>query len=310
VTRRLAVLTSLPVRVAVTVALLAAFALLIDWGDFVHRLAEGDWRLFAVAVLVVFAALVIGALRWHVFLQAGQIRTTVPQTLRAYGIGMFANNFLPTGFGGDAARVLVIARAAPSTGRAIASVIVDRVTALACLVLLAWLAAAVARDEIPRSLLGTLAIATAAGVVTAFVFAFVTRSGRLRRLKEEARSTIGGAERARSVLLVTTALGLLYQLAMVLAAWILARSIDLNLSFALLAVVTPLVIIATLFPISIAGFGIREGSYIALLAEVGVSASDAALLSLLNVAALAIATLPGAFALLLSGDRRARVILE
>ena len=47
---------------------------------------------------------------------------------------MFANNFLPTGFGGDAARALVIARAAPSTARAVASVVVDRFTALACLV--------------------------------------------------------------------------------------------------------------------------------------------------------------------------------
>jgi uncharacterized membrane protein YbhN (UPF0104 family) len=307
---RLAVLTSLPVRAAVTVALLVAFALLIDWGDFARRLGQGDWRLFAVAVLVVLVALVIGALRWHVFLQAGHIRTTVTQTLRAYGIGMFANNFLPTGFGGDAARVLVIARAGPSTGRAVASVIVDRATALFCLVLLAWLAATVAPDDVPRSLLGTLAIATAAGVVTAAVLALAIGRGRLRRIKEEAWSAIGGPNRARSVLLVTTLLGLLYQGLMVLAAWILARSIDMNLSFALLAVVTPLVIMATLFPISIAGFGIREGTYIALLAGTGVSASDAALFSLLNVAALAIATLPGAFALLLSGDRRARVVVQ
>jgi glycosyltransferase 2 family protein len=222
---------------------------------------------------------------------------------------MFANNFLPTGFGGDAARVLMIARAGASTGRAVASVIVDRATALACLVLLAWLAAAVAPDDVPRSLLGTLAIATASGVVTAAVLALVIGRGRPRRVKEEAWAAIGGPKRARSVLLVTT-FGLLYQGLMVLAAWILARSIDLNLSFALLAVVTPLVIMATLFPISIAGFGIHEGTYIALLAETGVSASDAALFSLLNVAALAIATLPGAFALLLSGDRRARVVVQ
>ena len=102
---------------------------------------------------------------------------------------------------------------------------------------------------------------------------------------------------ARSVLAATTALGLVYQALMVLAAWTIARSIDLDLSFTLLAVVTPLVIVATLMPISIAGFGVREGGYVVLLAQAGVSTADATLLSLLNVAALAIATLPGAAAL-------------
>jgi hypothetical protein len=94
---------------------------------------------------------------------------------------------------------------------------------------------------------------------------------------------------------------------MVLASWILARAIDLDLSFSLLAVVSPLVIVATLIPISIAGFGVREGGYVALLATAGVSAPDATLLSLLSVATLAIATLPGAVALLLpSAGRRHR----
>lgn len=312
--RLLRVLTSFPVRAAVTVALLGALAAWVDWGQFVRRLEKGHWELFAVGVLVVAVALVIGGLRWHVFLRAGEVRTTVPQTLRAYSIGMFANNFLPTGFGGDAARALVIAPAAPSTARAVASVVVDRVTALACLVMLSWLTVAIAPDEVPGSLVGLLGITTAAGVAAASALALAAHRGRrtagdtfLRRLNRplaQVWAAIGGRAEARSVVARTTLLGLLYQGTMLLASWILARAIDLDLSFALLAVVTPLVIVATLFPISIAGFGVREGGYVALLAEAGVSAPDATLLSLLNVAALAIATLPGAFALLLPAVRR------
>ena len=308
--RLVAVVTSFPFRAAFTIALLAALALWIDWGAFADRLEDADWRLFALGVLVVVVALLIGALRWHVFVRAGEIDSTVPQTLRAYWIGMFANNFLPTGFGGDAARVVVISKSAPSTGRAVASVLVDRLTALACLVLLAWVAAGVAPGDVPRSLLAILALATATGLIAAGVIAFAGRRGRLRRIHDQALAATGGPERVRSVLALTTVLGLLYQGTMVFAAWVLARAIDLHLSFALLAVVTPLVIIVTLFPVSIAGFGIREGGYVALLAEAGVSAPDATLLSLMNVAALAIATLPGAFALLLPGGRRSRAVLE
>ncbi len=134
------VLTSLPVRAAVTLALLGALVTWIDWGEFAKRLEQGRWELFVAAVAVVVIALVIGALRWHVFVRAGDVGADLPQSLRAYWIGMFANNFLPTGFGGDAARAIVIARAGHSTARAVASVVVDRITSLACLALLAWLA--------------------------------------------------------------------------------------------------------------------------------------------------------------------------
>jgi uncharacterized membrane protein YbhN (UPF0104 family) len=299
--------TSIPVRAAVTLVLLGALAVWIDWGKVVDRVEQGEWRLFALGVLVVAAALVIGALRWHVFLLAGEIDATVPQTLRAYWIGMFANNFLPTGFGGDAARAIVIRPAAPSTARAVASVVVDRLTALACLFALSWLAVVIAVDEIPGSLVGVLAIVSIVGGVLAAGLALLARCGersiaggfghRAARVLAQGRAVAG----SRSVLAFTTALGLLYQATIVLASWIIARAIDLDLSFALLAVVTPLVIVATLMPISIAGFGVREGGYVALLAQAGVSGADATLLSLLSVAALAIATLPGAAAMLLPG---------
>jgi uncharacterized membrane protein YbhN (UPF0104 family) len=289
--------TSTPVRAAVTLGLLTALAVFIDWGQVIDRLEQGRWELFVAGVLLVACALATGAFRWHLFLRAGGVEATLYQTFRAYWIGMFANNFLPTGFGGDAARAMVIRSAAPSTARAVASVVVDRLSGLACLLLLAWIALAVAPDDVPGSLIGVLAIATAGGIVTAVVFTFIAhrRGGWGGRMLAHGRAVAG----SRSVLASTTALGLLYQALIVLASWTLARAVDLHLSYTLLAVVTPLVIVATLMPISIAGFGVREGGYVALLAQTGVSAADATLLSLLNVAALAIATLPGAVALLL-----------
>ena len=125
--------------------------------------------------------------------------------------------------------------------------IVDRVTALACLVILAWLAVAIAPDEVPDSLVAVLGIATASGVVGASLLGLAAKRGReggtlLRRLNRplaEVWAAIGGRAEARPVLVRTTLLGLLYQGTMVFASWILARSVNLDLSFALLAVVTP-----------------------------------------------------------------------
>jgi glycosyltransferase 2 family protein len=301
--------TSIPVRAGVTLALLGLLATRIDWSQFADRLRHGDWGLFAAAVVVVAVALAIAALRWRVFLQAAGVQADVVATLRAYWIGMFANNFLPTGFGGDVARGWIVGRPLGSVTRALASVVVDRLSALGCLVALGWLPFVMRPSEVPNSLIVLFAIVTAAGGIVVGVLAagahYVGESGSrapmrtARWLRGEALDAVRASVRSRSVMVRTTMLGLLYQAGIVFATWLLARAIDIDLSFAVLAVVTPLVLIATLVPISIGGFGLREASYAALLSKVGVSTADATLLSLLNVAALAIATLPGALALLL-----------
>jgi hypothetical protein len=110
-----------------------------------------------------------------------------------------------------------------------------------------------------------------------------------------------GADRALLVRVVL--LGVVFQAMTVAALWMLAETIRLDVAVAVLAVVMPLVLISTLAPISIAGFGVREGSFVVLLAEVGVSSGPATLLSLLSVAAMAIASLPGGVALLLRHER-------
>jgi hypothetical protein len=78
--------------------------------------------------------------------------------------------------------------------------------------------------------------------------------------------------------------------------------LGLGLAPALIAVVVPLVLIATALPVSIGGFGVREGSYVALLADAGVSSGDATLLSLLSAAAMALASLPGGLVLLVGHE--------
>jgi hypothetical protein len=70
-----------------------------------------------------------------------------------------------------------------------------------------------------------------------------------------------------------------------------------------MAVATPLILLISLMPISIAGFGVREGGMVLVLGAAHVSATDATVISLTGVVAVMIATLPGGIALLLPGPR-------
>jgi hypothetical protein len=102
-------------------------------------------------------------------------------------------------------------------------------------------------------------------------------------------------------LVVLFCTSLLYQALISLALVMLSHSIGLHLAYATAAVVLALVTVVTLIPISIGGFGVREGSYVVLLGGASIGATDATLISILSVAALFIASLPGAFMLARGG---------
>lgn len=299
--------TSLPGRVAISIGLLALVALSIDWGDVVERLGDASWGWFVLATALVLGAYLLNALRWHALLHAAGLFPPLRDTLRAYGIGVFSNNLLPTSFGGDAVRAWLIAPRGPALARALTSVLADRATAFGCLLPIAWVGVAVGAGSIPGSLVGLLGVITAASVAGTLVAIAVLRRrglgrflpGMLRPWAGEVARTLRAYGRDRERLGEVIALGLAFQLLIIAATWLLSEALELGIEPEVLAVVLPLVLVATLLPISIAGFGVREGAFVALLAEVGVASSDALLLSLLTVAALAIASLPGGVALAL-----------
>ena len=312
VLRRLAAIaTSLPGRIAISAGLLAVVALSIDWGDVSDQLSEASWGLFALGTLLLVGNLMLAAVRWQILLNGAGLHPLLRVSLRAYWIGLFANNLLPTGFGGDAVRAWIVASKGAPLARALTSVLVDRATAFSVLIPVAWLGVLVGGGAIPGSLVGLLAFVTAATAVGALVAIGVLRRRGLGRflpsaLRPWAAMVAGtlrryGSERERVVEVVI--LAILFQLLIIGATWVLSEALALDLSPELIAVVLPLVLFATVMPISIAGFGVREGAFVALLGEAGVSSADAVLLSLATVASLALASLPGGVLLMVRQER-------
>ena len=76
----------------------------------------------------------------------------------------------------------------------------------------------------------------------------------------------------------------------------MAQALGLPISFGILLLCIPLVNLVVLLPISIGGFGVREGAYYYLLSCFGVSAGEAVLLSLAVYALLVFVAAVGAAA--------------
>ena len=125
------------VRVVVSAGLLALVATRIDFSKAAHSLARGEWGWFALAVLALVLAFSVASYRWHLYLQASEVDRSWRRALSAYFLGVFTSNFLPSQVGGDVLRALVVSRQGARV-RSFATVVIDRASALACLIAVAW----------------------------------------------------------------------------------------------------------------------------------------------------------------------------
>jgi glycosyltransferase 2 family protein len=299
--RRLA--GSLWFRLLVSAALLAVVATQIDFHAFRSRLTEGSWAWLGAAMVVLFASFVVGALRWHIFLEAAGVGSTRGDAVRAYLIGTFTTNFLPSQIGGDVTRAWV-ASGQGTRMRSMTTVVLDRATALGCLIVVGWVGVVTNLAAVPGQLVAALGTATVAYVLASALCVLLFRAGPLRRLLPERLSPPARDVRdalvtclTRPVLWRTLVNGLAFQSLVYLAAWLIALAISLDVPFAVLGAVLPPVVILSTAPVSIGGLGVREGSFALLLGYAGISVTDATLFSLLSAAVFAVASLPGALAL-------------
>src|SRR5215213_136405 len=136
-TRRLVrIATSLPVRILVSAGLLAIVAVSIDWATVADGLKDAEWWLFAVSVVVFFAGFVVAAIRWRTLLTAAAVPVTLIEAVRAW----------------------VVAPSGKPLARSVTSVIVDRISAMVCLLLLAWVAVVFKAGDLPGGIVLLLAI--------------------------------------------------------------------------------------------------------------------------------------------------------
>jgi len=261
-------------------------------------LREGDWSWFVAAVALMALVGVVGGIRWQLLLREAEVEVSSVRAVRAVGASLFLNNVLPTSFGGDAARAWLVGRESGRMLRSAAATVVDKATLLGCLFVLAWLALAVDSD-VPGSLVRVLTWVTI-GLAVAAVVAALTAAGVrpvVRRLPErlaamifEAWFTLRLWARSGRLMAWVLALGVLYQALAVLALVCVGKTVSVDLSFALAAVVAAVVVVAMLIPVSIGGLGVREGGFVLLLGEAGVDSADATVVSLLSAATILISS--------------------
>jgi uncharacterized protein (TIRG00374 family) len=272
----------------------------------------GWWIGGCVLALVLQTGLV--AARWMIVLRhlGGQARFV--SLWHHVVIGSFFNQFLPSGMGGDIFRIWYLQRSGTSLGKAAASVITDRVMGL--LGIFAMVAVGipyllvVAEDGVVRNLLLIFAIALALCIAAFLRLDLISRKVRnapgLQRVIHGHPSLLrlfDGVERTsptvRKMLLtwpdgsITLILSIANQLIVGAVVFALANIAGAAISLTAAMLMFPFVLLVSMVPVSLAGWGMREGAMVVVFALIGTPGSGALIVSLLFGASLLLASLPG-----------------
>ena len=121
---------------------------------------EADWIYLAAAVLLLPMSYLLTSYRWHVLLEAQQIRIGMARTFVINMVGAFYNSFMPGSTGGDLAKAYYASKHTTHRTRAVLTVIVDRIIGLLALLVLGG-ALATLQWDVPEC----RNVAMAAGVI-------------------------------------------------------------------------------------------------------------------------------------------------
>ena len=283
-------------RCAVTFGVLAALWSAAGGAEIGQRLLQVSPLWLGAAVGALLLQTVLSAQRWR--LTAAQLGQALPAryATREYFLSQAFNQALPGAVIGDAARAV---RARDQGGLRIAAqaVIFERMAGQIAMFLtlaIAFVSTAAVAGGIdwPPAMQAALSTAVGAAALLAITLLILTAtpSTRLARWLSPLTRSLFGAE----ILPAQVVFGLAITACNLAAFAFAARAVGVELSMIEIVALVPVILFAMLVPLTISGWGVREGAAAFVLPIAGVSAADGIAASIMFGLALLISVLPGA----------------
>ncbi|HLX18163.1 MAG TPA: lysylphosphatidylglycerol synthase transmembrane domain-containing protein [Bradyrhizobium sp.] len=274
-------------KVVVSVELLYLALRKANFSDLAARLDVASLGWIGLAIAVTFLQIFIGVLRWRIVGAECGAPLPTRQAMRYNLIGTFFNQTLPSSIGGDAVRLWLVARSGAGWRAATYSIFVDRAIGLIALAViivasLPWSYRLIG-DAYGRWALLLIDLAALAGgagflLVGVLPWPWLKRWWGTHHIHACAviANRVMFSKRSGPSIAV---LSLLVHVLAVVIAWCVVQSITAPVAFSQTFLLIPPVMLITMLPISIAGWGVREATmglafgYAGLLTYEGINIS-------------------------------------
>jgi uncharacterized membrane protein YbhN (UPF0104 family) len=287
-------------KVVVSLGLITFLINQVDFNKIINILKNVDITMIIYAIIFLTIQVFIATTRWQFVLKCQKIMLGYKNTLQILWSGLFFNQAMPSSVGGDVIRGYYLKKQGITLGRATLGVLMDRLFGMAGLVLLVVvplpLLFGLISDPVARS--GVLFIALGVSLVLLFIFFTDKLPGNFSHLRV-IRGFYSLSKEGRRCIYkgyngpVIVAISILIHLMSVVAVMFMAIGLGINIEWSGFLLIIPLVTLIMVVPISIAGWGVREGVMVVGFGYLGVAPEAALALSILYGLSVLVVALPG-----------------
>jgi uncharacterized membrane protein YbhN (UPF0104 family) len=302
------------IKILISAALLYFSLRKVNLFELASRIHVESLGWIALAIAATLLQVFVGVLRWREISDECGAPIETKQALRFNLIGTFFNQTLPSSIGGDAVRLWLVARAGAGWRAATYSVFVDRAIGLIALAViivasLPWSYQLIS-DPHGRSALLLVDFAALAGGVGFLVLGMLPwpwlkrwwGTHHLHACAVIANRVIFSWDRGPKI----AVLSVLVHVLAVVVAWCVVQSIAAPVMFGQVFQLVPPVMLITMLPISIAGWGVREATMGLAFGYAGLMTNEGVNVSLLFGAVYFIVGIFGGLVWILSPEKAAQ----
>ena len=287
-------------KITISLGLITFLISQVDVKEIISFLKNIDITIIVYALILLIIQIFIATIRWKFILKCQKIELDYKNTLQILWSGLFFNQAMPSGVGGDVIRGYYLKKQGMTLGRASLGVLMDRLFGMLGLVLLVLASLPLLFELVddPIARIGVILIALGISLALLFVFFTDKLPGNFSHLKV-IRGFYSLSQSSRHCItkryngLIILAMSILIHLMSVVAVMIMASGLELNVEWGGFLLMVPLAGLMMIVPISIAGWGVREGVMIVGFGYLGVAPEAALALSILYGLSILVVALPG-----------------
>lgn len=282
------------------------------------KLRNADALILLAAGLVIILQALICVIRWRAVMVAIDAVLSFMKITQIFFIGAFFNQALPSSVGGDAVRMYKAYKSGLPLSGAVNGVMLERLVTVVGLIILVVFATPFFVEKVgPEEaawIVPAVTMIGIGGVVGLVLMMFLDRlPSRISHWRIVRGLAMLAADTRRVFLRPAHTLKVLFWAVVgnaniTFAVFLMAMSLGLDVTWLDCLILVPPVILVTTLPISIAGWGVREGAMVTAFALVGVPAEGALVLSLMFGLWGVVMGLPGGVIWMLTRDRKIETV--
>ena len=267
-------------QIVVSISLIVWLFLNIDFQNTLQLVAATNILSFIFCIIALAVLVIPAAIRWRwfvgKFMPNGKAPPALGLAIRINTVNIALNQFLPSTLGGDLYRVIIAKSLGLSLLRSTGATVADRLTALAILIVISGPALVITLASLgeivwlPRMTIWVLLLAVLGLSLFSWVF-----SQKYSTKFVSAYLLLQSFLRSNGLITRVVFTSLIIQFVTLVVMIVTAKTLGIAIEIFSLFGIMAASLVASRLPISVAGWGVREGVLVGFLGAYGVAAEKA-----------------------------------